>query len=165
MLEKTWPIAEKLILDTLSSTKQLHEQLLQEADTLKTAPKVELIDRITAQKKHLVNQLEELNSQFSQVLATEKLPSNQEGINEYFQRAEASGLPTTEPVTHWQQIQLICTECKALNEQNGASIELLALHAKRSLDILKGKASGPNTYGRDGVTQSDELSHTLAFYL
>ena len=65
----------------------------------------------------------------------------------------------------WKQIQQLCAECKTLNEQNGASIELLSLHAKRSLDILKGKSSAASTYGRDGVTQTDALTHTLTFYL
>jgi flagella synthesis protein FlgN len=132
---------------------------------LRASPEVELIDNITAQKKQLIGQLEAFNTQFSQVLVAENLPNNQTGINEYFKRAEAAGLPTNETVMHWQQIQLICAECKDLNEQNGASIELLSLHAKRSLDILKGKTQGPNTYGRDGVSQSEALSHSLTFYL
>jgi flagellar biosynthesis protein FlgN len=164
MIQKTWQTAEKLILDTLYLTTQLHEQLTQEADMLKSAPQVELIDSITAQKKQLISQLEGLNSQFSEVLTSEKLPIDQDGINQYFQRAEAAGVETSDTITHWHHLQLICSECKALNEQNAASIELLTLHAKRSLDILKGKTSDQNTYGRDGVTQSDKLSHTLTLY-
>lgn len=165
MAENTWKTAEKLILSTLHLAKQLHQQLVQEAEMLKTSPQVELIDKITAQKKQLVSQLEDFNSQFEQLLAAESLPSNQEGINGYFQRAEDAGLQTTETVANWKQIQLVCSECKALNEQNGAGIELLSLHAKRSLDILKGKTTASNTYGRDGVTQSDKLTNTLTFYL
>jgi flagella synthesis protein FlgN len=165
MVEKTWSIAEKLILNTLHLTRQLYQQLVQEADLLKTAPQVELIDTITANKKQLVSQLEGFNLQFGQILAAEKLPNNQDGIKEYFLRAEVAGQPTTETLNNWKQIQLICSECRTLNEQNGASIELLTLHAQRSLDILKGKTRGSSTYGRDGVTQRDPLTHTLTFYL
>jgi len=35
MIEKTWPIIEKLILNALHLTEQLYQQLTQEADTLK----------------------------------------------------------------------------------------------------------------------------------
>ncbi|NOS74733.1 MAG: flagellar protein FlgN [Methyloglobulus sp.] len=165
MVEKIWPIAEKLILNTLNLTRQLYQELIQEAALLKNSPQAELLDAVTANKKQLVSELEQFTLQLGQILATEKLPNNQDGVKEYFQRAENSGLPTTETRSNWAQIQIVCSECKGLNEQNGASIELLAQHAKRSLDILKGKPRTPNTYGRDGITQSDPVSHTLTFYL
>jgi flagella synthesis protein FlgN len=165
MVEKTWPIAEKLIINTLELTRQLHRQFVQEADMLKDSPQPELLDTITANKRQLLSQLEQFNQQCGQVLATEKLPNNRDGFKAYFQRAEAEGLPTTETFKNWSQIQLLCSECKALNEQNGASIELLAQHTKRSLDILKGKPFSSNTYGRDGITKSDPVAHTLTFYL
>ena len=34
MIEKTWPITEKLILNALHLTEQLYQQLTREADTL-----------------------------------------------------------------------------------------------------------------------------------
>lgn len=165
MAENTWETTEKLILNILSLAAQLHQQLSQEAELLKTAPKAELLDAITTNKKQLVSQLEGLNAQFCQILVAAGFPDNQDGINLYFESAKASGLPVAETAAHWRQIQLICNECKLLNEQNGASIELLAQHAKRSLDIIKGKPQGSGTYGRDGSAQCEALSHTLTFYL
>jgi flagella synthesis protein FlgN len=165
MVAQTWPTAEKLIFNTLGLARQLHQQLAQEADALKDSPQAELIDTITANKKKLVAQLEQLNRQFGQVLAAEKLPNSKDGVKEYFQRAETAALPTDETQKNWSLIQLVCSECKALNEQNGAGIELLAQHAKRTLDIIKGKPRSSNTYGRDGITKHDPLTHTLTFYL
>lgn len=165
MIEKTWPTAEQLILNILGTTQQLHEQLAREADILKTGQPPELIDQSTAQKKQLAHALEGLHTQLNQLLTTETLPHNQDGVLLYFQRAATAALPTTETSARWRQIQQLCLECKALNEQNGASIDLLSLHAKRSLDILKGNTQPANTYGRDGVTQRDALTHTLTFYL
>jgi flagella synthesis protein FlgN len=165
MIEKTWPSAEKLILNILTKTQQLHEQLAKEADILKAGQPPELIDQSTTQKKQLANELEALHAQLNQLLATEKLPNNQEGVQLYLQQAATVALPTTETLARWRQIQQLCAECKTLNEQNGASIELLSLHAKRALDILKGKDQTANTYGRDGITQSDALTRTLTFYL
>lgn len=161
MIEKTWPITEKLILNALHLTRQLYQQLTREADTLKKSPQTELINNIAANKKQLVLQLEQFNMQYGQILATEKLPNNQEGIKEYFQRAAAAKLPTAEATSNWAQIQFICSDCRTLNEQNGAGIELLAYHTKRSLHILKGKPHSSNTYGPDGAAQSDPFTHTL----
>ncbi len=161
MIEKTWPIAEKLILNALHLTEQLYQQLIQEAGLLKKPPHTELINNIAATKKQLVMQLEQFNVQCGQILATEKLPNNQEGMREYFQQAEIAGLPTAESISHWAQIQFICSECRILNEQNGASIEILAYHAKRSLHILKGKTHSSDTYGPDGAPRNDPFTHTL----
>ncbi|MGZ8224353.1 MAG: flagella synthesis protein FlgN [Methylobacter sp.] len=161
MIEKTWPITEKLILNALHLTGQLYEQLAREADALKKPLHTELINDIATSKKQLVAQLEQFNMQCGQILATEKLPNDQEGIKEYFQRAEAAELRAVESINNWAQIQFICSECRTLNEQNGAGIELLAHHTKRSLHILKGKPHITNTYGPDGATQSDRFTHTL----
>jgi flagella synthesis protein FlgN len=161
VIEKTWPITEKLILNALHLTGRLYQQLAQEADTLKKPLHTELINTIAANKKQLVMQLEQFNIQCGQILATVKLPNNQEGIKEYFQRAKTAGLPAAESINNWAHIQSTCSECRNLNEQNGASIELLAYHTKRSLHILKGKTHSSNTYGPDGATQSDPFTHTL----
>lgn len=162
MIEKTYPIAEKLILNALQLAHQLHKELNLEADVLKeTQQQAESIQNIAANKKQLVAQLEQFNTQLGQILATEKLLNDKESLKEYFQRADAAGLLTTESANRWSQLMLICSECKALNEQNGISIDLLFRHTKRSLHILKGKPEFANTYGPDGSTQSDLYSHSL----
>jgi flagella synthesis protein FlgN len=155
MIEKTYPLTEKLILNAVQLAHQLHQELNLEAETLKETQQAELIQNIAANKKQLVAQLEEFNTQLGQVLATEKLLNDQESLTEYFQRAEAAGLLITESVNGWSQLMLICSECKSLNEQNGMSIGLLSLH------ILKGKPEFANTYGPDGSTQSDLHSRSL----
>lgn len=161
MIEKTYPITEKLILNALQLAQQLHQELNLEADTLKKTQQAELISSIAANKKQLVAQLEQFNTQITQVLATEKLPNDHESIREYFKRAENTGLSTAESIGNWTQLMLVCADCRSLNEQNGASIDLLARHTKRSLNILKGKPEFANTYGSDGSTQSDRYSRTL----
>ncbi|HEY8035342.1 MAG TPA: flagellar protein FlgN [Methylobacter sp.] len=161
MIEKTYPIAETLILNALQLAQQLHQELNREADALKKTQQAELISNLAANKKQLVAQLEQFNAQLTQVLATEKLPNGRESIKEYFKRAEAAGLSTAESIGNWAQLMLVCADCRNLNEQNGAGIDLLSRHTKRSLDILKGKPEFANTYGSDGSAQSDRYSHTL----
>lgn len=160
MIEKTWPITEKLILNALYLTEQLYQQLIQEANTLKKPSAMDLIDAIAANKKQLVIQLEQFDLQCGQLLITEQLPNNSEGIKDYFQRAETAGLAIAEAINNWATIQSLCAECRMLNEQNGASIELLAYHTNRSLHILKGKPQSLNTYESNGSTHSDTFTST-----
>ncbi|HEY8159434.1 MAG TPA: flagellar protein FlgN [Methylobacter sp.] len=161
MIKQTYPITEQLILNALQLAQQLRQELNREADALKNLHQAELISSIAANKKQLVVQLEQFNTQIAQVLTTEKLPNDQDSIREYFNRAEVAGLSTAESIGNWTQLMLVCAECRNLNEQNGASIDLLSRHTKRSLDILKGKPEFTNTYGSDGSTQSDRYSRTL----
>lgn len=161
MIEKTFPIAEKLIINALQLAHQLLEELSQEADALKKTQQAELINNLAANKKQLVAQLEQFNSQLAQVLTTESLPNNRESIKTYFKRAETAGLSTAESIGNWTKLMLVCADCRILNEQNGAGIDLLSRHTKRSLDVLKGKPEFANTYGSDGSAQSDRYTHTL----
>jgi flagella synthesis protein FlgN len=161
MIEKTYPITEKLIVNALQLANELHAELNCEADALKKTHHAEVINDIAANKKQLVAQLEQFNAQLAQVLETEKLPNNQNSMREYFNRGEAAGLSMAETIENWMELMLVCAECKTLNDQNGAAIDLLSRHTKRSLDILKGKTEISNTYGADGSTQSDRHTHRL----
>lgn len=163
IIEKTFPITEKLIQDALSLAQQLNEELNQEADTLKKAPHSDSIELIAAKKKQLVTKLEQFNSQLGQVLATENLPNSQQGLSDYFHRATAANLPTEKVANNWEAFRFIIAESKNLNDQNGASIDLLARHTKRSLQILKGKSQFATTYGPDGTTHSETYHRTLVF--
>jgi len=161
MIKQTYPITEQLVRNALQLAQQLVQELNRETDALKKTHQAELINSIAASKKQLVAQLEQFNTQIAQVLATEKLPNDQNSIKEYFSRAEAANLSTAELIGNWTQLMIVCAECRNLNEQNGAGIDLLSRHTKRSLDILKGKPEFANTYGSDGSTQSDRHSRTL----
>ena len=160
-VEKTFPITEKLIANALSLAQQLQLQLEQEADNLKAGRDSTVIDAIAANKKQLAAELERFNSQFGQVLATETLENSQLGIQDYFKRAVNIGLNITSAIDQWDQLMAICAKCRTLNDQNGASIQLLSLHSKKALQILKGKSELANTYGPDGATRSDFITRSL----
>lgn len=161
MIEKTYPIMEKQILSLLRLVELLYEQLNQETDNLKQMQQVELVGHIANNKNQLVEQMERLSKQLGDLLAMEKLPNDQEGIQTYFQRAEEAGYSTLETARIWSQIRALSSDCRTLNERNGACIDLLSRHAKRSLHILKGKPQHANTYGPDGITQSEYFGHPL----
>lgn len=161
MIEETYPLIEKHILSFLQLVELLYQQLNQEADNLKQVQHVELIGRIASNKNQLVDKMEKLSGQLGDLLALERLPNTQEGVHVYFQRAEAAGFSTLEATRQWAQICNISADCRKLNESNGACIDLLSRHTKRSLHILKGKPQLANTYGPDGISKSDYFSRTL----
>jgi flagella synthesis protein FlgN len=161
MINKTYPITEKLLKKGLHSSLKLLDLLTREADNLKKNADSTAISTIAANKKETVTQLDQFSKQLSQVLATEKLQMSPSGVSEYFKKAEEVKLNTSDSTNLWKEIIAISKQCRLLNEKNGASINLLAQHTQRSLQILKGKSQQTTTYGPDGSTYSELLSHSL----
>jgi flagella synthesis protein FlgN len=161
MINKTYPIAEKLLKNGLNLSSKLLNLLTVEAENLKHHTDSKTISGIASNKKETVSLLDQFSRQMTQVLATEKLEMSPNGIEEYFKKAETVNLDTANSTSLWQEILSISKQCKLLNEKNGASINLLALHTHRSLQIIKGRSQQATTYGRDGSTYSERLSNTL----
>ncbi len=161
MIDKTFPITEKLLATGLRSTEQLFQLLTCEHQQLKQKTDPSAIANLIGNKKEIVVQLEQFSKQLGQVLATEKLPNNHEGILNYLAKAEATHIDTQNAQQCWQDIEALCKKCRALNEQNGASIDLLSRHTQRCLQVLRGKSQLTATYGPDGSTRSVLFSHTL----
>ncbi len=161
MIEKTFPITENLLNNGFNATQKLLELLNSESENLgkQTDPNALLL--IANNKRDVVSQLELFSKQLGQVLATEKLIANHEGINTYFTKAEAAGINIGESRTCWSNITALSKKCRMLNEQNGACIDLLSRNTQRALQILRGKSQLASTYGPDGSTRSELFSHTL----
>jgi flagella synthesis protein FlgN len=161
MIEKTFPITERLLNNGLKATQKLLELLNTEADNLRQKTDPNGLSVIAADKREVVVQLEQFSKQLGQVLATEKLAADHEGIRNYLLRAQAVGINIGEPQNCWANITALLKKCRMLNEQNGAGIDLLSRHTQRSLQILRGKSQLASTYGPDGSTRSELFSHTL----
>lgn len=161
MIEKTFPITEKLLSSGLKSTQKLFDLLNHEYEQLKRKTDPGLLMATAGNKKEMVAQLEQFSKQLGQVLATEKLTISQDGIKSYFDKAQAMGIDIASGWQCWLDITELSRKCRSLNEQNGASIDLLSRHTQRSLQILRGKSQLTTTYGPDGTTRSVLFSHTL----
>jgi flagella synthesis protein FlgN len=161
MINKTYPITEKLLNNGLDLSRTLLDLLTKEADNLKQNADSTSISNIANNKKETVSQLEQFSKQLTQVLATEKLLLSPSGIADYFKKAETANLNTSTSTLLWKKIISISKKCRLLNEKNGASINLLAQHTQRALHILKGKSQQTTTYGPDGSTYSVRSSHSL----
>lgn len=162
-IEKTFPILENLIANALPKAQALLLLLEQEAEHLKSGQQSATIDLLAANKKQLSSELELFNSQLGQVLATESLENNPQGLQQYFDRSAHADLSIDAVHENWTRILFICAECRSLNERNGASIQMLLIHSKRALQILKGKDASEltNTYGPDGSTHSQFNARSL----
>ncbi len=161
MIEKTYPITEKLLEKGLSLSQQFFETLTQESQNLKQKTATETMTALTEQKKSIVQQLEQFTQQLTQVLATEKLPYDQNGVQQYFAIANKAGLFKENHLQQWLEISRLAKQCRQVNEQNGAGIALLMRHNQRALQILRGKPQTAAVYSADGSTQSAHTSHTL----
>lgn len=161
MIDKTFPITEKLLANGRKLTEKLLELLDKEYEHLKQKVDPNTLSTLAAHKKEVVAQLEQFSKQLSQVLATEKLLINQQGVISYLEKAHAANLNTHEAFQCWLDIAALSKKCRSLNEKNGASIDLLSRHTQRSLQILRGKSQLTSTYGPDGSTRSVLFSHTL----
>ncbi|MEQ1527966.1 MAG: flagellar protein FlgN [Methylococcales bacterium] len=154
-INQSYAHIEKLIAKTLTLIESLHEQIVLEADVLQKLSTPEALRDIAVNKHNLVTQLEQLNSQLSQILNTENLPNTDEGMHGFFNQAETAGLLNQQVKSNWEQIKSLSAQCRILNEQNGMAINLLALHTQRALQILKGQSQTCSTYGRDGSSQRE----------
>lgn len=162
MIDKTFPLAERLVGNGLTLVKQLEQLLDEEAAYLKKGTQhIEPLSAIVEKKQPLIAQINQFSRQMSQVLATETLPDDQNGMAQYFEKAKATGLSTENMLLNWAEITRVAAICRELNEQNGASIDILRKHTQRSLQILKGSPQTTVTYGKDGTTKSSINSRAL----
>ena len=162
MIDKTFPLAEKLTSNGLSLVKQLEQLLNQESACLtKGGQQIEQLNTITTQKQPLNAQINQFSRQMTQILAAESLPNNQQGMLQYLENAKLMGLMTEQLSHNWTETTQTAARCRERNEENGASIDILRKHTLRSLQILKGPSQNTVTYGKDGSTQSSKYSRTL----
>lgn len=161
MIEKTFPITEKILGSTLSSVQKLFELLNRESESLILKSDPATLSLIVANKKEVVVELELYSKQLGQVLATEKLAADHDGIQQYLNIAQSAGIHISDCRACWSNITALLKKCRTLNDQNGASIDLLSRHTQRAIQILKGKSQTTNTYGPDGSARSEMFSHTL----
>ncbi len=161
MIEKTYPVATKLAKNGLIHTQKLFQLLGEEASLLRKDEATELLAGIAAEKQLLVTQLNQFTKQLSQILNTENLALDQDGIKDYLEKAKNAGLKATELSQYWFEITELSKKCRDMNEHNGACIDLLTRHNQRSLQIIKGNGQTINTYGPDGTTSSELNSQNL----
>ena len=161
MIEKTFPITEKLLAKGLELSLKLYNLLCHEESILKTRAATNDLILIATGKKEAVIGLERFGKQLAQILSTENLSMHHSDMEKYFQTAHINGVQIQNAVSQWEQIITVGKKCRSLNEQNGAAIDLLSRHNQRLLHILRGQSQFPTTYGPDGATRRTQFSQPL----
>lgn len=161
MITKTFPIAERLVANGLDLIHQLQQLLTDEADLLKQNDQLRALNALVQKKQPLINQINQFSRQMAQVLTTETLPNDQNGMIQYLEKAKAMELGADTIIQNWATIIEVTRSCQLLNEQNGGSIDILRRHTIRSLQIIKGSTQQPNTYNKDGSTKIEVRSRRL----
>ncbi len=162
MINKTYPIAEKILSQGLQLNQTLLTLLKKEADRLGKPANATDIMKLAEQKKQTVQQLEQFSQQMMQILATESLEFTPSGLESYFGKAQAAGIDIHQGRATWQNITMLISRCHLLNEQNGASIALLMRHNQRIQQIFRGKNQQTTTYTANGSTSSVQFSRAIA---
>ncbi|MDT8406782.1 MAG: flagellar protein FlgN [Methylococcales bacterium] len=160
MIDKTFPLTERLFKQLLADSTAFLGELKQEQALLKPPVDTAKLDLVIQQKNQSLSQLNTGFGRLQQVLASERLSYNLESVASYLSKAAAAGFDTAQALELWQQIVRLSEQSQRLNDQNGIRIEALLRHNKQALSILKGQAGTAHSYGRDGATQNIPQSHT-----
>ena len=138
---------------TLAEFANLHQLLEQERDAL-AARRIDQIKALAEKKKDSVNRIQKQTSLSNGFLESSHLPGGGSGLETFFAQLDDDNPATRELREYRRKIGEYLNKCKALNESNGASIELMNRHTHRAIDILKNPGNqSHNTYGPDGSPQ------------
>lgn len=147
------------ILENLSS--QLNDVLNQEQVVLKSNDSQQLLE-LSKTKKALVSNLEKQTKTTHIFLRNMNINQGLYGLSGFLPQIKSSDEKTLVNDA-WLNIQALSDENKKLNNTNGSIIELNRRHTQRSLDVLRGQISTPNsTYGSDGQTMKTKVSRNIS---
>ena len=163
MIKESFPIIEKLLETGLNLTQSFFQLLQQESTILAESgdESIDLLNSIIDKKNALSPQIEQLSRQLVQTLSDAQLATDQSGIDDYFNKAKAANLTIGSAHQTWTQLSALSAQCKIMNEQNGATINLLLRHSQRTLNLLKGKPATSDTYTAKGTAAPELYSKPL----
>ncbi len=130
--------------------------LTKEAETLTDGAPKEL-EKITASKQQIVQKLDLHYQQLDHFLKSCSLPYGKEGITRLLKQIP----PSHQLHGDWLKLRALTKSCARQNEINGTSVRVMQQHAKRSLDILRGRHQSETFYGADGYTKRESYSTSI----
>ncbi len=137
-------------------TKQMSALLSEETDTLK-AGSPEALSHLTEQKKQTAQSLNIKTHQLNHFLVSNGFQEGKEGMSNWLKK-----LPTSHPAhSDWAKLRAITEACAKQNEINGATVRVMQQHARRSLDILRGRHQSETFYGADGYSKRENSSSSI----
>ncbi|MEN8261508.1 MAG: flagellar protein FlgN [Pseudomonadota bacterium] len=150
----------QLLETILELTEKLHVQLTREAVALGQRDS-QAVATLSAEKQSLVGELGMLTLRLETWLRSMGYATGKDSMVDVLGKMKIEGQPASEMIARWARVCEISSQCKILNEANGARIELLNLHFRRAMQILSGQAHPTQTYGPDGSAKRDITNHSL----
>ncbi len=153
---------QKIIQDFDVLSEQVHRMLnlLNNEAVLIKSKDIAGIETIASEKQTLSTKLNSWVSQQQNILFRSENP-NQRDVSEHSAEPNINFLLDPNLADRWNHIKSLLTQCKLLNETNGACIELIKRHSQRSLEVLYNSGSAPQIYGPNGVTEASLPSRSL----
>jgi flagella synthesis protein FlgN len=135
-----------MMTDDMVPARRLLELLQAESLVLHGRDMLEM-EHILAQKQALVVLLEQHGRKRSQVLTSMGLPANREGLGLLASQSDVGD----QLLAASEELSELIAQCQALNEQNGALIQVQQVTTAQQLRILNG-ADTPTLYDSRGST-------------
>lgn len=162
MTERSSQVLKNLLESIFNLNQRLNQSLLEESLVLKQSLSAETLNTIAAQKTHLVTELNQKTTVLTNLIGSSSMSKIGIDIKAYIKGLTISNSVKNELASAWLSIEDSLTSNQSLNEQNGATLELLSRHQRRRLQILSGQNPTTQTYGPDGVTHYGQSSKALA---
>lgn len=151
--------AQRLLGEQVTLTDKLVHLLQDEYEVLKHRDAGNL-DDITQQKQQLVEMLEIANHQWQDALHKSHIKITLAEISEGLRQCDPEN--KYDLLSAWEQLAQLAKECQRQNMVNGAILVLRQQATQQTLDILRGKLPGEDTYGPAGHTKNGGDSKSLA---
>ncbi len=162
MTEKDSQNFKGLLQSILNLNQQLNQSLLEESLVLKQSLSAEALDTIASQKTLLVVKLDQSTKALTRLIPEASISNIGLDIIRHIESLAINKAIQDELKTCWLSVEQIMSNNQGLNEQNGATIELLSRHQRRRLQILSGQTPTTQTYGPDGSSRYGLSSKSLA---
>lgn len=157
---KPAPVATEFIANLLAerdATAEFVNLLVNEQAVLRDGAS-ELLETLSRNKAEMAQQLSELAALRARLLALQGYSPDAKGMQSWIRsHSQDAGAATA-----WRSLRSLAEQARALNQANGALIELQLRHHQQTLSAL-GKACGtPMLYGPQGQTLPSPRTRQLS---
>ena len=152
------------LLETILQHTEGLLSLLERENQILVNRQPEYLEELAKEKLRIVTELKPLNKITGRISTKQQSsPLGKRGLQAWTDGIE---LPKTEKnnlLSLWDKVRQTTEQCQTMNETNAITIERLALHVNRSLDILRGVTNRANSiYGPNGHQTGQAESKSLA---
>jgi flagella synthesis protein FlgN len=119
---------------------------------------VEALNQVVAEKQQLVQTLERVTREQSELLRKAGFDTDAAGMSACLKSWDEEGLMV--PV--WQRLQTVMGRCKRLNQINGGVVETQRQQVDQAIHILRGEDARTELYGPSGHTLSSGPSRHIS---